>query len=70
VWDAVYGESVELLNSLPIYETPEERERRHEIGKFFQETFPPTTPVRNPAEWEKMKGVLIRRNPLFSKCCC
>jgi agmatine/peptidylarginine deiminase len=47
-------------NSLPIWMTPEEEQRKHEIGKDFRGTPPPPPPVRMPAEFEPMTGVLIR----------
>ena len=47
-------------DSLPIWLTQEEIERLDEIGKGFQGTSPPTAPVRMPAEFEPMQGVLIR----------
>lgn len=40
--------------------TPEEEKLRHLIGKDFTPTAPPTGPVRNVAEFEKMQAVLIR----------
>lgn len=46
--------------SLPIYLTPEERTRLHEIGATHRGTAPPPGPVRNCAEWEPVIGVLIR----------
>jgi len=47
-------------NSLPKWMTPEEEARKHEIGKDFVKTPPPTAPVRSIAEFERQKGVLIR----------
>ena len=47
-------------NSLPIWMTPEELLRIDEIGKGFQGTAPPPAPIRQPAEFEPMEGVLIR----------
>jgi agmatine deiminase len=47
-------------DSLPIWMTPDEEKRRHEIGKGFRGTPPPVPPVRMPAEFEPMTGVLIR----------
>ena len=40
--------------------TPEEQLRIHEIGKDFVETDPPTAPVRNVAEFDRMQGALVR----------
>lgn len=40
--------------------TPEEKLRLHEIGKGFVETDPPTAPVRNVAEFDRMQGALVR----------
>ena len=45
---------------LPHWMTPEEELRRDEIGKDFTPTDPPPAPVRQPAEFEPMQGVLIR----------
>lgn len=47
-------------NSLPIWLTDDEELRLDEIGKNFQPTSPPPQPVRQPAEFETMEGVLIR----------
>jgi hypothetical protein len=47
-------------DSLPIWLTQEELQRLNEIGKDFQGTAPPPAPVRMPAEFEPMQGVLIR----------
>ena len=47
-------------DSLPIWLTQEELQRLDEIGKGFQSTGPPPSPVRMPAEFEPMQGVLIR----------
>ncbi|MGF3555127.1 MAG: agmatine deiminase family protein [Thermoplasmatota archaeon] len=47
-------------NSLPIWLTEEEKLKIDEIGKNFQPTSPPPLPVRQPAEFEPMEGVLIR----------
>lgn len=47
-------------NSLPKWMTPEEETRRHEIGRDFVPTSLPPGPVRNIAEFERQKGVLIR----------
>lgn len=47
-------------DSLPIWLTQEELQRLDEIGKGFQSTGPPPAPVRMPAEFEPMQGVLIR----------
>jgi agmatine/peptidylarginine deiminase len=46
--------------SLPIWLTPEELTRLDEIGKDFIPTSAPPNPVRQPAEFEPMQGVLIR----------
>jgi agmatine/peptidylarginine deiminase len=40
--------------------TPEEKLRRHEIGRDFTPTEPPAPPVRSIAEFEEMQSVLIR----------
>lgn len=47
-------------NSLPKWMTPEEETRRHEIGRDYVPTSLPPGPVRNIAEFERQKGVLIR----------
>ncbi len=47
-------------DSLPIWLTPEELTRLDEIGKGFVPTSEPPTPIRQPAEFEPMQGVLIR----------
>lgn len=47
-------------HSLPIWLTKEEKLKIDEIGKNFQQTTPPPLPVRQPAEFEPMEGVLIR----------
>ena len=47
-------------DSLPIWLTPEEQSKIHEIGKTFVPTESPPAPVRQPAEFEPMQGVLIR----------
>ena len=47
-------------DSLPIWLTPDELERLHEIGQGFVPTAPPAGPVRQPGEFEPMEGVLIR----------
>jgi len=47
-------------NSLPHWLTPDELERLDEIGQGFQPTEAPPGPVRQPAEFEPMQGVLIR----------
>ena len=47
-------------DTLPNWMTPEEKLRIHEIGREFQGTSPPPSPVRQPAEFETMEGVLIR----------
>jgi agmatine deiminase len=49
-------------DSLPIWLTQEELERLDEIGKGFKSTSAPPAPVRMPAEFEPMQGVLIRYN--------
>jgi len=47
-------------DSLPIWLTPEELTRLDEIGKGFVPTSKPPSPIRQPAEFEPMQGVLIR----------
>ena len=47
-------------NELPIWPTPEELTQLDLIGRGFTPTPPPTAPVRQPAEFEPMQGVLIR----------
>ena len=47
-------------NSLPHWLTPDELERLDEIGQGFEPTAPPSGPIRQPAEFEPMQGVLIR----------
>ena len=47
-------------DTLPIWLTAEELERLDEIGRNFVPTSTPPQPVRNPAEFEPMEGVLIR----------
>jgi agmatine/peptidylarginine deiminase len=47
-------------DSLPIWLTQEELLNLDKIGKNFQGTSPPPSPVRMPAEFEPMQGVLIR----------
>jgi len=46
---------------LPIYKTKEEKEfeKRYILPKVKVITNPPSSPVRNAAEWEEMQGVLI-----------
>ncbi len=46
--------------SLPHWPTPDELRRLDEIGKGFRPTGAPPGPVRQPAEFEPMQGVLIR----------
>jgi agmatine deiminase len=46
--------------NLPIGLTEEEMTRLDEIGKYFQPTAPPPGVMHSCAEWEPMKGVLIR----------
>ena len=46
--------------SLPIWLTSEELLRLDEIGINFESTSAPPTPIRQPAEFEPMQGVLIR----------
>ena len=48
------------FESLPIELTPEEMRRLDEIGITHKTTPAPQGPVRNPAEWEPMTGVIIR----------
>ena len=45
---------------LPIGLTEDERTRIHEIYTMGRDTDPPSTPIRNVAEYERMEGVLIR----------
>ncbi len=47
-------------DSYPHWLTPEEEQRKDEIGRDFYPTDPPVGPVRNIAEFEPMEGVLIR----------
>lgn len=47
-------------HSLPHWLTPDELERLDEIGAGFEPTAAPPWPVRQPAEFEPMQGVLIR----------
>lgn len=47
-------------DSYPIWLTQEELNNLDKIGKDFQATSPPPSPVRMPAEFETMQGVLIR----------
>lgn len=47
-------------DSLPIWLTSEELNHLDEIGKGFERTDAPPAPVRMPAEFEPMQGVLIR----------
>ncbi len=47
-------------DSLPIWMTPEEQARIHEIGTYQQPTAAPPGPVRNPGEFEPMTGVIVR----------
>ena len=47
-------------DELPIGLTEGERSRIHEIYTMGRDTDPPPTPIRNVAEYERMKGVLIR----------
>lgn len=58
-FNLLYGQDVESL-SLPHEMTPEELLRKHEIGKSFVETPPPTGNIRAIAEFEQMEGVLVR----------
>jgi agmatine/peptidylarginine deiminase len=46
--------------SLPHWLTTDELERLDEIGTGFRQTVAPPAPVRQPAEFETMEGVLIR----------
>jgi len=59
-YGAAEARPTEEPGSLPIYLTPEERTRLHEIGATHRSTAPPPGPVRNCAEWEPVIGVLIR----------
>jgi len=45
---------------LPIWLTEEEKLHLDEIGKDFRPTLEPPTPVRQPAEFAPMQGVLVR----------
>lgn len=47
-------------NSLPIWMTPEEEARKHEIGQFTLKSAAAPGNVRNVAEFERMEGVLVR----------
>jgi len=47
-------------DDLPIWLTSEELLRLDEIGRGFVPTGAPPTPIRQPAEFEPMQGVLIR----------
>ena len=47
-------------DSYPHWMTPEEEQRKDEIGRDFYPTDPPIGPVRNIAEFEPMEGVLVR----------
>jgi agmatine/peptidylarginine deiminase len=47
-------------DSLPIWLTQGELQRLDEIGEGFEGTSAPPSPVRMPAEFEPMQGVLIR----------
>jgi agmatine/peptidylarginine deiminase len=47
-------------NPLPIGLTDEEKTRLHEIGMNHTPSAPPTSDVRNPAEWEPSEGVIVR----------
>ena len=48
------------IDELPIGLTEEEKTRIHEIYTQGRETDPPSGPIRNIAEYERMEGVLIR----------
>ena len=50
----------ETLQKLTHWLTPEEMTRIDEIGKYFVETDPPASPIRNVAEFDHMQGVLVR----------
>jgi agmatine/peptidylarginine deiminase len=45
---------------LPIGLTEEEKTRLHEIGMYKSITEAPEGEIRNPAEWERSEGVIIR----------
>ena len=47
-------------DSLPIWLTQEEHDNLEKIGLGFKPTSPPPDPVRMPAEFDPMQGVLIR----------
>ena len=51
-------------NALPIWLTQDELQRVDEIGQGFIGTSPPPGPVRQPAEFEPMEGVLIEYNTI------
>jgi len=51
-------------NTLPIWLTQDELQRLDEIGQNFIGTSPPPGPVRQPAEFEPMEGVLIEYNTI------
>lgn len=55
----LFGQTEEIP-SLPHEMTADELLRKHEIGKSFVETTPPTGTIRAIAEFEQMEGVLVR----------
>ncbi len=54
--DSVQGHRVPLRHEM----TADELLRKSEIGKTFVETAPPSAPMRNVAEFDKMQGALVR----------
>ena len=50
----------DTIVELPIGLSDDEKIRIHEIYTMGRQTDPPPTPIRNVAEFERMKGVLIR----------
>ena len=56
-WDV---KAQQVSESLPIHITSEEELHRHLIGQSHRSTSPPQGPIRNPAEFEPVTGVLSR----------
>ena len=54
------AEEIEGDDYLPIGLTPEEEAMLDRIGERHRSTRSPTAPVRNPAEFEPMTGVIVR----------